>query len=162
MDVSMIEAYLFPEAAGPIVFQRVVGPAIAGLVPDEAVVAAAMPRAHVVFAELSRLLADRMWFGGDSPSIADLMLGPHLELFRRTQEWSELTEDRINLRAWLDRVEDRPSMQSTLSERLSDLMSGQVQYGASGGRDREVLTISDFTEHDRDAIAASRSPDVHD
>lgn len=156
--IGVCDCYLFPEAAGPIVFQRVVGPAIARLVPDEAVVATAMPRAHIIFAELSRLLADRIWFGGDSPSIADLMLGPQLELFSRAPEWSELIQDRANLRAWLDRVEARPSMKATLWERLPDLIARQKLCQKAAGRDREVLTISDFTGEDRAAVAASRSP----
>lgn len=123
--IGVCDCYLFPEAAGPIVFQRVVGPAIAGLVPDEAVIAVAMPRAHVIFAELSRLLADRPWFGGDSPSIADLMLGPQFEMFSRAPEWTELTQDRVNLLAWLNRLEARPSMQATLWEQLPKLIVRQ-------------------------------------
>ena len=124
--IGLCDCYLFPEAAAPVVFQRVVGPAIANLIADEAVVAAAMPRAHAIFAELSRLLADRPWFGGDTLSIADLMIGPQLELFRRAPEWIALTADRINLRTWLDRVEARPAMAATLWERLPDLIASQT------------------------------------
>lgn len=121
--IGLCDCYLFPEAAGPIVFQRVVGPAIANLVPDEAIVTAAMPRAHVVFAELSRLLGDLPWFGGDNPSIADLMLGPQLELFSRAPEWVELTDTHYNLRTWLDRIEARPAMQAVTWERLPTLIA---------------------------------------
>jgi len=124
--IGLCDCYLFPEAAGPIVFQRVVGPAVANLVADEAIVAAAMPRSHVIFAELSRLLGDRAWFGGDHPSLADLMLGPELELFSRAPEWAELTEARPNLRAWLARIEARPAMQAVVWERLPALIASQL------------------------------------
>ena len=125
--IGLCDCYLFPEAAGPIVFQRVIGPAVAKLVPDEAVIRAALPRSHVIFAELSRLLGDRQWFGGDSPSLADLMLGPQLELFRRAPEWTELTAERANLPAWLDRIEARPAMQAVVWERLPALLAS---YGS--------------------------------
>jgi glutathione S-transferase len=77
-----------------------------------------MPRSHTVFAELSRLLGERDWFGGAAISLADLMIGAQLELYRRAPEWAELTSDRANLARWLDRIEARPSMQATLWERL--------------------------------------------
>ena len=110
--------YLFPESARTIVFQRVIGPALLGIQPDDAAVATTMPRSHTIFAELSRLLGDQPWFGGAQPSLADLMLGPQLELFSRAPEWSELTWERPNLQRWLAQIEARPSMQATLWERL--------------------------------------------
>lgn len=121
--IGVCDCYFFPESAAPIVFQRVVGPAIANLVADEAVVAEAMARSHVIFSELSRLLAHRPWFGGDSASIADFLLGPQMELFSRAPEWLILTENRTNLRDWLARIEARPAMQATLWERLPELIS---------------------------------------
>src|SRR6202049_3678006 len=48
--------YLFQGVGNVIVLQRVVGPRVMGLKPDEAAIAAAMPKAHTVFAELARLL----------------------------------------------------------------------------------------------------------
>jgi glutathione S-transferase len=54
------------------------------------------------------------------PSLADLMLGPQLELFSRAPEWHELTADRPNLREWLTRIEARPSMRATVWEALRE------------------------------------------
>ena len=117
--MGICDAYLFPEGARIVVFQRVVGPAIVpGFETDEAAVRAAVPRSHTIFAELSRLLDDRQWFGGAEISLADLMVGPQLELYRRTPEWAELTSERANLARWLDRLEARRSMQATLWEQL--------------------------------------------
>ena len=119
--MGICDAYVFPEGARVIVFQRIIGPAIIpGFVPDEAAILEGMPRSHTIYAELSRLLGTREWFGGDALSLADLMIGPQLELYSRTPEWAELTATRENLRIWLDRLEARPSMQATLWERLSE------------------------------------------
>src|SRR5919109_1229457 len=54
--------YLFQGVANVIVFHRVVGPRGMGLQPDEAAISAAMPRAQMVFDELSRLLGDQAYF----------------------------------------------------------------------------------------------------
>jgi glutathione S-transferase len=125
--MGVCDAYLFPEGARVIVFQRVIGPAIVpGFAADEAAIAAGMPRSHVIFAELSRLLGTRDWFGGEALSLADLMIGPQLELYSRTPEWAELTAGRENLRAWLDRIEARPAMQTTLWERLPERIAAQA------------------------------------
>lgn len=127
MLMGICDAYLFPESARIVVFHRVVGPAIVpGFEADDAVVAAAMPRSHTIFAELSRLLGERHWFGGDTISLADLMIGPQLELFSRAPEWAELTAGRENLREWLARIEARPAMQATLWERLPARIEAQA------------------------------------
>jgi glutathione S-transferase len=125
--MGICDAYLFPEGARIVVFQRVIGPAIVpGFVPDEAAIADGMPRSHTIFAELSRLLATHDWFGGDALSLADLMTGPQLELYARTPEWAELTAGRENLRRWLVRLEARPSMRATLWERLPERIDAQA------------------------------------
>lgn len=125
--MGVCDAYLFPEGARVIVFQRVIGPAIVpGFAADEAAIAAGLPRSHVIFAELSRLLGTGEWFGGEALSLADLMIGPQLELYSRTPEWAELTAGRENLRAWLDRIEARPAMQATLWERLPERIAAQA------------------------------------
>jgi len=119
--MGICDAYLFPEGARVVVFQRVIGPAIVpGFMPDEAAITEGMPRSHTIFAELSRLLGHREWFGGREISLADLMIGPQLELYRRSPEWTDLTVGRENLCIWLERLEARPSMQATLWERLPE------------------------------------------
>ena len=119
--MGICDAYLFPEGAQIVVFQRVVGPAIVpGFEPDDAVVVQGLPRSQTIFAELSRLLDDRDWFGGAHVSLADLMVGPQLELYSRAPEWQELTAGRDNLVRWLERIEARPSMRATLWEKLPE------------------------------------------
>lgn len=125
--IGICECYLFPECVRIVAFQRVVGPAIVpGFETDESAIAAAMPRSIEIVGELSRLLGEREWFGGEHLSLADLMIGPQLEFLSRTPEWSQLTLGRENLVFWLARMEARPSMQVTLWERLPDKITAQA------------------------------------
>ena len=119
MNVS--DWYLFQGVGNVIVFQRVIGPRLLGLPPDESAIAAALPRAHVVFAELARLLGEKPFFVGDLVSLADLMLASHLDLFSTIPEWDELTAERPALRNWLARMNSRPSMVRTTWERVASV-----------------------------------------
>jgi glutathione S-transferase len=111
--------YLFREVASVITFQRIVGPRLIGLKPDEAAIAAAMPKAETVFDELARQLSDRPFFAGDSLSLADVLLAPQLDLLQETPEWEPLTAKHADLQAWLGRVNSRPSMMATTWERVA-------------------------------------------
>jgi glutathione S-transferase len=104
--------YFFPEAAASIVFQRVVGPALLGVPTDEAAVTAAMPMAQTCVTELDRLLGSQRFLAGDQLSIADLMLAPQLDFFAVTPEGKKLLEG-TGLKAWLTRMNARPSMIAT-------------------------------------------------
>lgn len=116
--------YLFQGVANVIAFQRIVGPRLLGLTPDEAAIAAAMPKGHAVFEELSRQLGDQPYFVGDAISLADVLLAPQLDFMRATPEWAPLTRGRENLQAWLDRMNARPSMQATTWERVAAMAQG--------------------------------------
>ena len=111
--------YLFQGVSNVIAFQRVVRPRLMGLNPDEEAIAAAMPKAHVVFNELSRLLGDNGFFAGESITLADLILAPQLDFFAATPEWQPLTAQCPNIRQWLDRMNARPSMCATTWERVA-------------------------------------------
>src|ERR1700741_4760261 len=111
--------YLFQGVGNVIIFHRVVGPRVMGTTPDEDAIRAAMPKAHVVFEELARLLAQQPYFAGDAISLADLMIAPAMEFFTQTPEWSALGAPHANLVAWLARMQARPSMKATTGERLS-------------------------------------------
>ena len=108
--------YLFQGVGSVIGFHRVVGPRLMGLKPDESAIAVAMPRARVVFRELSRLLGPQPYFAGEAISLADLLVAPQLDLLAQTPEWMTLTADAPNLVAWLERMNERPSMKATTWE----------------------------------------------
>jgi glutathione S-transferase len=113
--------YLFPGVANVIVFQRVVGPMLLGLQTDEAAIAEAMPRAKVVFDELARLLGEDLYFAGQAPSLADLMLAPQIDFFDGLPEWEPLRGGHPNLQRWLERMRARPSLQATTWEKVAAL-----------------------------------------
>jgi glutathione S-transferase len=113
--------YLFQGVGNVIGFQRVVGPRLMGLTPDEAVIEAAMPKAQTVFAELGRQLGDQPYFVGEAITLADLMLAPQVAFFRETPEWAVLGAPRANLARWLERMEARPSLQATTWERVAQM-----------------------------------------
>ncbi|MDQ0465773.1 glutathione S-transferase [Caulobacter ginsengisoli] len=119
MNVS--DWYLFQGVNNVIGFQRVIGPRLMGLTPDEAAIAEAMPRAQAVFAELSRALGDQAFFAGETLSLADLLIAPQVDFFQEMPEWGPLTEGRPNLAAWLARMNARPSMGATTWERVAAL-----------------------------------------
>jgi glutathione S-transferase len=108
--------YLFQGCGSVIGFQRVVAPKLLGLDPDEAAVAAAMPHARKVFAELSRLLGDKAYFAGEQISLAEMMLVPQFDFISQAPEWAELTRTLPNLVAWFQRTSARPSFKTTTWE----------------------------------------------
>jgi glutathione S-transferase len=119
--MNITDWYLFQGCGNVITFQRIIRPTLFGQPTDEAAVREAMPRGHVVFSELSRLLGTRTWFGGDTISLADLMIGPHFDFFAKTPEWQELTAENANLVDWFARVEDRPAMKATTWAKVKEM-----------------------------------------
>jgi glutathione S-transferase len=113
--------YLFHGVADVIVFHRVIGPRVLGLAPDDAAIAAAMPQARVVFDELARLLGEQAYFAGKAVSLADLLIAPQLDMFASAPEWGPLTGAHPNLRAWLQRMNARPSFKATTWERVTEM-----------------------------------------
>ncbi len=111
--------YLFQGVANVIGFQRVVGPRLLGLTPDETAVAAAMPKARTVYTELSALLGRQPFFAGEAFTLADVLLAPQLDFLSATPEWAVLTAATPHLCAWLERVRARPSLEATTWERVA-------------------------------------------
>lgn len=70
-------------------------------------------------AELSRLLGDQSFFAGDRPTLADMIIGSHLDFFAMTPEWDGLREGWKNLVTWLQRLELCPNFQATTWENVA-------------------------------------------
>jgi glutathione S-transferase len=119
--LNVCDWYLFQGCGSVIGFQRVVGPKLMGLKPDETAIEAAMPRARAVFAELARLLDTRPFFAGDALSLADLHIMPQVDFFTLTPEWAELGVPHQNLVDWLQRMQARSSYAATTWERIADM-----------------------------------------
>ena len=107
--IGINDWYLFPKAAAPIVFQRLIGPVLLGTATDEAAVAAAVPMAKTCVAELDQLLGTQRFLAGETLSIADIILAPQLDFFAATPEGRKAL-DGTSLKAWLARMNARPSM----------------------------------------------------
>jgi glutathione S-transferase len=113
--------YLFQGVNSVIGFHRVVGPRLMGLTPDEGAIAAAMPKAHAVCNELSRLLGTQPYFAGEGVTLADLLVAPQLDFLTQTPEWAQLCAGNRNLVDWLDRMNARDSLKATTWERVADM-----------------------------------------
>jgi glutathione S-transferase len=118
MNIS--DWYLFQGVCNVIVFQRIVGPQFFGTTADEAAIERAMPQARTVFAELARLLGEQPFIVGDRLSLADLQTAPQASFLSLTPEWTTLTATHPNLVAWIERLEARPSFQSTTAAQLME------------------------------------------
>ena len=117
--MNIADWYLFQGVCSVVGFQRVIAPRLLGLATDEAAILEAMPKAHLVFGELARLLGDQAYFAGDAVSLADLLVAPHLDFLVETPEWAPLSATTPNLVAWLERMAARPSLQATTWSRVS-------------------------------------------
>jgi glutathione S-transferase len=102
--------YFFPRGAAPIVFQRLIGPALLGAPTDEEVVKKAVPVARTCVVEFDRLLGSQRYFAGDQVSLADIMLAPQIDFLAATPEGKSLLDGTSGLTAWLARMNARPSM----------------------------------------------------
>jgi glutathione S-transferase len=119
MNIS--DWYLFQGVNNVIGFQRIVKPRVMGQASDEAAITAAMPKAHAVFGELSRLLGSTAYLAGDAVTLADMMVGPNLDFIAETPEWQPLTAASPNLVAWLERMRVRASFKATTWERVAEM-----------------------------------------
>ncbi len=119
--MNVCDWYLFQGVSNVIGFQRIVRPLLLGQPGDEAAIVNAMPKAHAVINELSRLLGGKQYFAGDGVSLADLMVAPQLDFLSQTPEWASLTAKTANLGVWLDRMTARKSLAATTWERIAAL-----------------------------------------
>ena len=119
--LGVCDWYLHQGVNNIIGFQRIVGPRLLGLPCNEAAVAEAMPRAHVVFAELSRLLGTNSYLAWPQVSLADILVASHMDFLAQTPEWAPLTAERPNLPPWLARMNARKSFQATTWERVAEM-----------------------------------------
>jgi glutathione S-transferase len=115
--IGIVDWYVFPQITLKITAERLMSQMFWGRGPDEKTVADAVVAARVCVQELARLQGTAPFVAGDSISIADLMLAPHLTMFRLTPEGRSLLEG-TGLSEWIDRMGARPSMQATERERL--------------------------------------------
>jgi len=110
--IGIIEWYFFPKAAAPIGFNRIIGPVLLGLAPDEDAILEALPVARTSIATLDAFLGSKPYLTGDSISLADIMLGAQLDIFSFCSEGEDLLRGTA-LETWLERMTKRSSFLQT-------------------------------------------------
>jgi glutathione S-transferase len=110
--MSVLASYAYPCLISQIFMQRAVMPMI-GNAPDEAAIAAALPKAETALGALEQLIDGNRYLAGDRLSLADLLLIPIYDYVRQTPEGEKLLEATPNLRRWWDEVRTRPSVEKT-------------------------------------------------
>ncbi len=115
--MGIVDWYVFPFISVGITAERFLAPRFWNRPADEANIAKALPQARICIRELERLKGSAEFMAGDTLSMADLLLAPHLLFFRGTPEAQELLRGTA-LDAWLTRMGERPSVQATAAERL--------------------------------------------
>lgn len=111
--IGIIDAYAWPSMAGVILFNRVLAPRFFGRAPDEAAIAAALPRARLCLSEIDRLMEDHRFLVADFVTLADLMAVPLLYFFANVPDGQEPFAEHPKLRGWIGRMETRQSFQVT-------------------------------------------------
>jgi glutathione S-transferase len=119
---GIVDWYVMPEISAGITFGRLVAPRF-GMPVDEAKIEACVPRAAIVVAEIARLVGDRPYLTGEAVTIADLMLIPHLSFLAQAPEGDTLLGPYANIRAWIERMEARPSLRNTTWDRLAAMVA---------------------------------------
>jgi glutathione S-transferase len=111
--IGIVDAYAWPSIAGAILFNRMLAPRFLGREPDEAAIAAAMPRARLCLAEIDRLMGDNRHLASDYVSLADLMVVPLLYYFGNVPDGRAPLAEHPKLQDWVRRMEERQSFQVT-------------------------------------------------
>ena len=111
--IGIVDAYAWPAIAGTILFNRVLVPRFLGGTPDEAAIAAALPRARLCLSEIERLMENHRFLASDFVSLADLMATPLLYFFSLVPDGREPMAEHPKLQNWLRQMETRQSFQVT-------------------------------------------------
>lgn len=110
--IGVLDSYAYRTLVWDIFVESSEGRTRAGG-PDEAKIAAAVPKAATCLAALAALLAEGPHFGGARPSLADLHAVPIFAYFRLTPEGGQLLAGAPSLARWWGLMSGRASVQAT-------------------------------------------------
>jgi glutathione S-transferase len=111
--IGIVDAYAWPAIAGTILFNRFLAPRFFGREPDEAAIAAALPRARLCLSEIGRLMEDHRFLAADFVTLADLMAIPLLFFFANIPDGKAPFAEHPKLVLWIKHMETRQSFQVT-------------------------------------------------
>lgn len=112
--ISVLDSYAYRPLVWDLFVERVRAPA-QGRAPDEAKIAAALPKAGRCLDALLELMGDGPYLAGPQLTLADLHAAPMFIYAGLTDELPILLAQRPALAAWRDRVVERPSVAVTRS-----------------------------------------------
>ena len=110
--LSAVNDYVYPAMIEELVWQRLVVPMEGGQ-PDEAKIAAALPKVRDQIAIFEAALNSDAYLAGAEPSLADLMLFPILVYVKATPEGKTALAAAPSVKAWFGRMAARPSVAAT-------------------------------------------------
>jgi glutathione S-transferase len=111
--IGIVDAYASPSIGDAILYNRVLVPRLLGGTPDEAAIAAALPRARLCLSEIARLMEDHRFLTGDHVILADLMAIPLLFYFSNVPDGVTPLAEHPRLQNWIRLMETRQSFQVT-------------------------------------------------
>jgi len=110
---GLIDSYLYRPLIWDIYVERCDAPA-EGRAPDEAKIAAALPKVETCFAAIEDLMAPQgPYLLGTQLTLADLHLAPMISLGVREMEGAALVARHPRLSAWWETMRARPSLAAT-------------------------------------------------
>ena len=110
--ISIVDSYAYGAIVGQLVWQRLVVPMTGGQ-PDEAIVAASLPRVKLCLSEFERLAAGGQHLVAGGLSLADLYLAPVFAYLMGTPESGGLLADKPKLKAWWASYSQTAAMKGT-------------------------------------------------
>jgi glutathione S-transferase len=111
--MGLADAYLYRPLVWDIYVERCDAPA-EGRAPDEAKIAAAIPRVETCFAAIEELIeSDGPFLRGAQLTLADLHLAPMISIGMRATEGAALLARHPRLAAWWAHMRARPSLAVT-------------------------------------------------
>ena len=111
--IGIVDSYAYRTLVWDIFVERVRAPQT-GRTPDEARIAAALPKAETCLAALADLL-EGPYFCGPTVTLADLHAAPVFAYFRMAPEGAAIMARHDRLGRWWNAVAARPSMAATRS-----------------------------------------------
>ena len=112
--LSVLDSYVYRTLVWDIFVERVRAPAT-GRPPDEARIAAALPKAETCLQALHALMGDGPWLAGGMLTLADLHAWPMFACFRRAEEGRSLLARHPALGRWWQSMAERDSIAATRS-----------------------------------------------
>ena len=110
--IGIVDSYCYRPMIWGVFFTRIVAPA-EGFQADEGHLAETLAKSRTCCRALEGILGSKRYFTGDELTLADLHALPMLLYFSMAREGAETLAAHTRLRAWLDNMAARPSVQRT-------------------------------------------------